>query len=463
MYRQDMKPLLQCKYFGKGVNSVKLLIKSCSIVNPTVDYEGERDIYIEDGIIAKIGTSLSFQADRVIDAAGYKVVPGFIDMHTHLREPGFERKETVKTGTRAAARGGYTAICCMPNTRPAIDDEASLSTLMEIIKRDAAVKVYPIAAVTKGQKSIELTDMKTLKGMGAVAFSDDGKPVANAASMREALLRGKENGCLIIDHCEDLSLAEGGVINEGERSRQLGLKGIPALSEELNVIRDILIAEDCCARVHIAHISTGKSADMVRAAKKRGVQVTCEVTPHHMALSEDMIEEGLTDCKVNPPLRTEGDVALLKEALADGTIDVIATDHAPHHRDDKGKDFYTAAFGISGIETSFSVCYTELVLKGTLTLKELTRKMSYNPAKILNLESGEIREGSPADIAIVDTEKRITVDRERLISKGKNTPFHGRSYTGDIVYTIVGGKVVYENNNWKEEGECLQTCLLRRF
>lgn len=424
---------------------MRLLLKSCSIVNSTADYEGERDIYIENGMIVEIGASLDYSADREIDAKGYSVLPGFIDMHAHLREPGFEKKETVNTGSRAAARGGYTTICCMPNTKPPIDDGASLDALTEILKRDAAVNVYPIAAISKGQKSIELTDMKTLRNKGAIAFSDDGRPVMSAALMREALLASKKNDCLIIDHCEELSLVEGGVINDGERSQLLGLKGIHPLSEELNIMRDIMIAEETSARVHIAHISTCKSAEIIRRAKGKGIRVTCEVTPHHIGLSEEIIEEGFTDCKVNPPLRRPEDIASLKAALADGTIDVIATDHAPHHRDDKGKDFYTAAFGISGIETAFAVCYTELVAGGVITLKELTRKMSYNPARILGLNAGEIKPGLPADFAIVDINKRITIDREKLISKGKNTPFHGRSYIGDIAYTIAKGKVVYEN------------------
>jgi dihydroorotase len=424
---------------------VRLLIKSCCIVNPTVDYEGEKDIYVEDGIILNIDNSLNYNADRVINAKGYMVLPGFIDMHAHLREPGFEIKETVRTGTLAAAKGGYTALCCMPNTKPVIDDTASLNTLMQIISKDASVKVYPIAAISKGQKSIELTDMKALSNMGAIAFSDDGRPIMSAAFMKEALLASKKNDCLIIDHCEELSLAEGGVINEGERSKLLNLRGIDPLSEELNIIRDIMIAEACNARVHIAHISTLKSVEIIRKAKEKGVRVTCEVTPHHIGLSEDIIEAASTDCKVNPPLRRLEDIVSLKKALAEGTIDVIATDHAPHHEDDKGEDFYNAAFGISGIETAFAVCYTELVAGKVLTLKELTRKMCYNPAKILGLDAGEIKPGIAADITIADIGKRITVDREKLVSKGKNTPFHGRSYLGDIVYTIVDGQVVYEN------------------
>ena len=423
---------------------MSLIIKYCSIEDPENSYEGVNDIYIEDGIIRQISPSIELEADRVIDAKGLRLLPGFIDMHVHLREPGFEYKETVSSGTRAAARGGYTTICCMPNTKPVIDDEDSLSRLLGIIAKDAAVNVHPIAAISKGQKSIELTDMKKLREMGAVAFSDDGKPVMTAAFMREVLVAAKNNDWLIIDHCEELSLAEGGAVNSGKMADLLGIKGIHPLSEELNIMRDIMIAEDTGAPIHIAHVSTGRSVEIIRTAKARGINVTCEVTPHHIGLTEDIISQGFTDCKVNPPLRTARDVDALKEALKDGTIDVIATDHAPHHLSEKGADFYSSAFGISGIETAFAVCYTELVEAGVLTLKELAGKMCSNPAKILKLKTGGIRTGMAADLVIIDIGKRVTVNKKTLLSKGKNTPFHGRSYTGDVVYTIVNGKIAYE-------------------
>lgn len=424
---------------------MRLLIKHCSIVNPGNNYEGINDIYIEDGVVKLIEPEIVMAAERTIDAAGLYLMPGFIDMHAHLREPGFEHKETVYSGTRAAARGGYTTICCMPNTRPVIDDEASLSKLMSIIEKDAAIKVHPIAAISKGQKSTELVEMDKLFNMGAVAFSDDGRPVETAAFMMEALLAAKANDYIIIDHCEELSLAAGGVINQGRQSEKLGIRGIHPLSEELSVMRDIMIAEATDSRIHIAHVSTARSAEIIRAAKRRGVKVTCEVTPHHIGLTEDIITAGFTDCKVNPPLRTAADVEALKEALKDGTIDVIATDHAPHHEGSKGEDFYSAAFGISGIETAFSVCYTELVETGILTLKDLSARLSKNPAEILKLDRGIIGIGCSADLVIVDTRRRITVNRDNFLSKGKNSPFHGRTYVGDIIYTIVDGNVVYES------------------
>ena len=432
---------------------MRLLLKNCSIADPENNYEGSMDILIESGRIEKLEPTISEQADRTIDLKGLYVLPGFVDMHTHLREPGFEYKETVYSGTRAAARGGYTTVCCMPNTKPVLDNEEALALLLDIIKRDAAVKVCPIAAISRGQKSAELTDMKKLLEQGAVAFSDDGKPVMTAAFMREALLAARDNDWLLIEHCEELSLAEGGAINLGKASKRLGIKGIHPLSEELNIMRDIMLAEETGAHIHIAHVSTAKSAEIIRTAKAKGIRVTCEVTPHHIGLTEDIITPGYTDCKVNPPLRTAVDVAALKEALKDGTIDVIATDHAPHHKSEKRDDFYRSAFGISGIETAFAVCCTELVEAGVLTLRELAGKMSSKPAKLLKLGTGEIRMGMPADLVVVDTSAVITVDRDKLLSMGKNTPFHGRSYTGDIAYTIVNGRIVFENTSLIEKNK----------
>ena len=422
---------------------MKILIKKACIVNAEVDYPKGIDILIVDGVIEQIGNLISAEVDEIIDGTGLTVMPGFVDMHCHLREPGFEYKETVASGTKAAARGGYTTICCMPNTKPVIDNEDMLKKLIEIIDIDAVVNVLPLAAVSIGQQSQSLTEMKKLKELGAIAFSDDGQPVSNNGVMLAALLKAKDNGVLIIDHCEDHSLVKGGVVNEGKKAEELDLPGISNLSEEMPVVRDIMLAAEADYKIHIAHVSTKGTINIISEAKKHGVQVTCEVTPHHIALSDDIIEEGYTDCKVNPPLRSVKDTQAIKLALRDGTIDVIATDHAPHDETEKTKDFYKAANGISGIETSFAVCYTELVETGILSLKELVAKMSCNPSKILGINKGKVAIGEAADIVIVDLKKIIKIDKNTFFSKGKNTPFHGRSYKGEIVYTIVKGKIVY--------------------
>ena len=428
---------------------MKILIKEAYIVDAEVDYSKCCDVLLVDGVIQQIGEKIEIIADEIVNGAGLTLLPGLVDMHSHLREPGFEYKETVASGTMAAARGGYTTICCMPNTKPVIDNMDNLKKLLEIIKKDAVVNVLPIAAVSLGQQSQCLSDMKTLKALGAIAFSDDGQPVSNNSIMLEALLMAKENKALIIDHCEDHSLVKGGVMNKGNKSKELGLPGISNLSEELPIVRDIMLAAEADYKIHIAHVSTKGSVDIIREAKKRGIKVTCEVTPHHIALSDDIITEGYTDCKVNPPLRSLEDVHEIKQGLRDGTIDAIATDHAPHHETEKTKDFYKAANGISGIETSFSVCYTELVETGILSLKELVAKMSYNPSMILGIKSGKIAVGEIADIVLVDLNKTNKIDKDTFFSKGKNTPFHGRSYKGEVVYTILNSKIVYKKEDIK--------------
>lgn len=423
---------------------MKMLIKNAHVVDAAKDYTTLCDVFIKDGIIEDIGEKLCYEAEQIIDVGGLTIMPGFVDMHCHLRQPGFEHKETVASGTRAAARGGYTTICCMPNTKPIIDNEESLLTLMNIIKEDAVINVLPIAAISINQKSEALTDMVKLKAFGAAAFSDDGQPVAKKELMLSALQTAKKHDLLLIDHCEDKGLVKGGVINQGKKSEELGLLGISDLSEEQPIARDAMLAKEVGHSIHIAHVSTVGSAEIIRRAKAENTRITCEVTPHHIALSEDIITQGYTDCKVNPPLRTTEDIEALKLALKDGTIDAIATDHAPHHQDEKGNDFYKAPFGISGIETSFSVCYTELVETGILTLEELSAKMSKNPSRILGIDRGKIAVGAAADLAIVDLNKTVTIDKNEFYSKGKNTPFHGRSYKGEVVYTIVNGQMVYK-------------------
>lgn len=426
---------------------MKILIKNVRVIDAVEEYHGLNDVFISNGIIVDIGANLEYEADQKIDGSDLTAVPGFVDMHCHLREPGFEYKETVETGTKAAAKGGYTTICCMPNTKPVIDSEASLLALKSIINETAVVNVLPIAAISVNQKSEHMTEMAKLKALGAIGFSDDGQPVSKSSLMLEALEQAKEHDLLLIDHCEDHSLVKGGVINQGKKAEELGLKGISKESEELPIARDVKLAQEVGYKVHIAHVSTKGSAEIIRQAKARGVRVTCEATPHHIALSEDIIKLDYTDCKVNPPLRSINDIEALKQALKDGTIDVIATDHAPHHKDEKGSDFYKAPFGISGIETAFSVCYTELVETGVLSLKELIAKMSLNPSRILGIEKGRLSVGKAADITLLDLNKTVTINKESFYSKGRNTPFHGRNYKGEVIYTIVKGKVVYKKED----------------
>lgn len=422
---------------------MRILIKNASIVDAVADYAGYRDILIVNGLIEQIGSDIVADVDSEVDATGLTAMPGFVDMHCHLREPGFEYKETVATGTLAAARGGFTTICCMPNTKPVIDNEEMLKRLKKIIDADAVVHVLPIAAISYEQRSQSLTDIGTLKSIGAIAFSDDGQPVSDNSLMLDALREAKKHDALIIDHCEDHGLVKGGVVNAGFKADELGLPGISNLSEELPIARDILLAVEADYKIHIAHVSTKGAVDILREAKNKGVSVTCEVTPHHVALSHDIIKEGYTDCKVNPPLRSNEDIIAIRKALADGIIDVIATDHAPHHEREKGMDFKTAANGISGLETAFAVCFTELVETGVLTIKELVAKMSYNPAMLLGIDKGKLAVGCTADIVLIDLNKMKKVDKNTFASKGKNTPFHDRSYMGEIVYTFVDGKIVY--------------------
>lgn len=425
---------------------MKILLTNARVIDAKRDYPQSCQLLLEEGIIRAIGSDLQAEGEGALqlDCKGLAVLPGLVDMHSHLREPGYEYKETVASGTGAAASGGFTTICCMPNTKPVIDDTQKLQLLLDIIKKDGVVKVLPIAAVSVGQQSGMLTDMKGLMEKGAIAFSDDGQPVSSNHLMLEALKKAKEHGGLIIDHCEDHGLVNGGVVNQGEISKTLGLKGISALSEELPIMRDILLAKEADYKIHIAHVSTKGAVEFIREAKRKGIKITCEVTPHHIALDDSIITEGFTDCKVNPPLRSKEDVEAVKAGLQDGTIDAIATDHAPHHESEKGKDFYAAANGISGIESAFAVCYTELVEGGVLSLKELVAKMSSNPAEILNIDAGCITVGKAADLTIVDLNKAIQIDKNTFLSKGKNTPFHGRSYRGEIQYTIVNGKIVYQ-------------------
>ena len=426
---------------------MELLIKPGLVVSPEDGLNSEADIYIRDGRIADIGENLSFDGANIIDAEGLAVFPGLVDMHVHFREPGFEYKEDILSGSRAAAAGGYTSVCCMPNTKPAADNAA----VIEYIKRKAEkaiCHVYPIAAITKNQEGRELTEMGELLECGAVAFSDDGRPVESSRIMRLAMqyLKGLNSG-FIISHCEDVSLTDGGVMNEGRQSTFLGLKGAPGAAEALMVAREGLLAETLGVHVHIAHVSCAQSVNLIRDFKARGVKITCETCPHYICASDEEVSFTDANTKVNPPLRGREDVEAIKKGLTEGVIDCIATDHAPHHADEKNVEFNLAASGISGLETSFALCYTQLVRGGLMDLSGLLRLMSASPARITGLEAGALKKGMPADIAIADLERPFRIDVNKFYSKGKNNPFNSREVYGKIKYTVLGGEIVYKSEN----------------
>jgi dihydroorotase len=422
------------------------------IIDPSQSIEGPGDIFIKDGRIKEI--SLKKRGDkkpkkdlnssdpgiRVINAEGLIIVPGLFDMHVHLREPGFEYKETIQSGTLAAVKGGFASLCCMPNTFP-VNDNASVT---EFIKRKASQEgrcmVFPIGAITKGQKGMELAEMGTMRDEGCIAFSDDGQPVMNSLIMRRALEYSKAFNVPIISHCEDPTLSEAGVMNEGLLSVMLGLRGIPAEAEQIMIFRDIVLAELTGGRLHIAHVSTEGSVNLIRSMKKRGSNVTAETCPHYFSITENAVKGYDTHAKVNPPLRTARDIEAIKEGLRDGTIDVIATDHAPHHRDEKLREFDMAPFGISGLETALSLSL-KLVDEGVLTMSQLVEKMAANPARIMQIDRGTIKVNNEASLTIIDKNKKFTVEAAKFVSKGKNTPFEGWTLTGMPVLSICRGEI----------------------
>lgn len=418
----------------------KILIKNGTLVNPD-GKSGRFDVLINNTSIERIAPGIECEEAMSIDAEGKWVMPGLIDMHCHLREPGFEYKEDIKSGTAAAINGGYTAVACMPNTDPVIDNRAILSYIEEQAKAADNARVYCIASITKGLKGEELSEIGLLQKAGAVAFSDDGKPVADANRMRLAMEYARGFDALLISHCEELSLVSEGVMNEGYWSAVLGLKGISRVAEEAMVARDLLLCKNYGARLHIAHVSTEGSVELVRLAKARGVNVTAETAPHYFSATDQWVEGYDSNTKMNPPLRTDSDVAAIKRGLADGTIDAIATDHAPHHIDEKRVEFSNAYNGIVGLETAFSLSVTHLVNTGVLSPKDLVRTLSAAPAKILRVPGGVIAEGAQADITIADPNADVIYTASMLKSKSKNTPFLNRSYKGAIVHTIVGGVI----------------------
>ncbi len=417
----------------------KLLIKGGTAVLP----EGEKvcDILVDGDKIVRIAGNVEDKAAKVIDAKGLHVFPGLIDMHVHLREPGFEYKEDIASGSAAAVRGGFTQVCCMPNTQPVCDNAAVVGYIIARAKEVGLCKVRPIGAITKGEQGETLAEIGKMKEAGAVALSDDGKPVPSARMMRLGMEYASDFGLVCLSHCEDKSLADGGCVNEGYNSTLAGLKGIPRAAEEVMIAREIVLAETLGKRVHICHVSTKGGVRLLRDAKARGVAVTAETCPHYFALTDDIILSYDANTKVNPPVREAEDVEAIKEGLKDGTLDCIVTDHAPHHADEKNVEYDLAAFGISGIETSFSLSYTHLVKGGVLTLGQLAERMSGAPARILGLEGGALKEGGVADIMLADLNEKYVIDSRKFVSKGKNTPFDGSEVYGRVKATIVDGKV----------------------
>ncbi len=399
------------------------------------------DILIKDGKIAKIGKI----DDDGIDCKGLTCLPAFCDMHVHLREPGQTAKEDIESGTKAAVRGGYADVCCMPNTTPVIDSEFMVEYVKLKSEKVASCNVHPIGAITVGSRGEYLAEIRKMAEKGAVAFSDDGRPVENANVMKLALEYAKDIDALLISHCEDKSLAKDGVANEGFTASELGLKGISSASEEVMVAREIILAENLKTKVHIAHISTKGSVGLIREAKARGVKVSCETCPHYFSATDSLLDGYNTFAKVNPPLRSEEDRLAIIEGIKDGTIDVIATDHAPHSLKDKDCTFDEAANGISGIETAFSLAYTYLVKSGVISLEKLVNLMSVKPRELVKLPSNEVKEGNEASIVLVDLNKTYKIDKNTFFSKGKNTPFDKWEVSGEVIKTIVNGKLKYDD------------------
>ncbi|MGD9588111.1 MAG: dihydroorotase [Pyrinomonadaceae bacterium] len=427
---------------------MKLLISNGHLIDPAAPENTGMDVLIEDGRVSawlKQGEPAP-EGCEVFDASGLLVAPGFIDLHVHLREPGQEHKETIASGCAAAVAGGWTSVCPMPNTNPVNDNAAITRYMIEQAERAGLANVFPIGAITKSSDGSELAEMGEMKAAGAVAVSDDGRPVPNAGIMRRAMQYAKDFDLPVVDHCEDKSLSSGGVMHEGKISLLLGLKGMPALAEEIDVVRDIILAKETGAHIHIAHVSTKGAIEAVRRAKSEGINVTCEVTPHHFTLTDRAVEGYDTNTKMAPPLRSTNHLEAVIEGIKDGTIDAIATDHAPHHHDEKALEFDRAPFGITGLETGIGLAFTELVHKGVLGLERLVEMCSANPAKIFSLEGrGTLAPGSIADVTIIDPQKEWTFNALDSRSKSRNTPFDGWKFTGRAVATIVAGKFVFND------------------
>lgn len=428
-----------------------LLLRGGRVLDPSTGLDEVGDVLLRDGKVEHAGAPLGEvrrDGDLVeVDCSGHVVSPGFVDVHCHLREPGREDVETIATGARAAAAGGFTAVCAMPNTDPVTDNQAAVGFIIRQAQRANAARVYPIGAISVGQKGEALAEFGEMIGAGAVAVSDDGKPVASAQLMRTALEYARAFNIPVADHCEEPTLARGGAMNEGIVSARLGLKGIPDEAEEIMVIRDILLSRRTGGHVHLCHMSTRGSVELIRWGKERGIRVTAEVCPHHISLTEDAVEGYNTNAKMNPPLRTAADVEALQQAVRDGTIDLVATDHAPHHYDEKEREFSDAPNGIVGLETALAVLVTHLVTPGIIDYATLVEKMSCAPARIFNLPGGTLRKGSVADVTVFDPAEAWLVEPAAFLTKGRNSPYAGRTLTGRTRCTIVDGRIVYQRTD----------------
>ncbi len=421
---------------------MKTCIKNGLIINPKTQMEEVSDLWIEDGIVSFIGYKED-KADETINAGGKWVVPGLIDLHVHFRAPGFEYKEDIESGAKAAAKGGFTTVCCMPNTNPVIDNECVVEYIYAMAKRANGVNVLPIGAITKGQQGESLADIGKMKEHGICAISEDGKTVMDSGLLKKAMSYAKPFGLVMMSHTEDRTLT-GGAMNAGENAQLFGIKGIPREAEEIIVARDILLAKYTGCKLHLCHISTEGSLEIIRFAKAQGVHVTAETAPHYFTLDDSILGDYDTNKKMSPPLRTKKDVEAIKRALADGTLDVIATDHAPHHYDEKNVEFEKAPFGIVGLETSFGLSFTQLYQSGLLSKMQLIEKMSTKPAEILGIEKGDLSVGKVADITLIDPKATYTVTKETFAGKSKNSPFIGMTLQGEVICTLVAGKKVYE-------------------
>ena len=428
---------------------MSILIKNGRVISPAENLDKIMDVYVEGGVIAELGENLNKHADKVIDAAGMWVTPGLIDLHVHLRDPGLTHKEDMISGSQAAAMGGFTTICAMPNTKPAMDTPELVKETCERIKNESLIDVLVIAAATMGQKGETLADISAMAGAGACAISEDGFSVLDSKLVKDAFRKCAENNVPMFSHCEDLALVDGGVINEGAAAERFGLRGISNDSEDVIVARDIILAGSTGAKLHLCHMSTKGSADIIRAAKALNANVTAEACPHHFTFCDEDIKENNGDYKMNPPLRSKADMAAIINALKDNTIEIIATDHAPHHADEKIGGFEKAANGIVGLETALALSVTELVKKNVLTPSELIAKMTCNPAKVLGIKAGSLTEGYPADITVIDADNEYEINVNEFKSKGKNTPFGGKKVYGKAVYVVKNGNVVVEDGKLK--------------